>query len=145
MNIRFLILFHCSNLKTLLSNSNTGIQNLPEDVLEDIKVRCCFVTKKSRAEQLCLARPEITPPPDVQYPHRGIETLLVTGKVREKVFEILYEEDNDHLCLSTMILDAILKVDIDLRHMLAENVLLIGGTSMTVGKCELNEKIGLIS
>ncbi|XP_076274002.1 actin-related protein 10 [Rhynchophorus ferrugineus] len=131
-----------SHLKSLLSSSNTGIQNLPENFLEDIKVRCCFVTKSSRVEQLEGGKPEYAPPPDVTYPYAGTESILVTGKVREKTFEILYEEDNDHLCLSTMILDAILKVNMDLRQKLAENLVLIGGTVMTLGfKARLKEEL----
>lgn len=55
-------------MKNLLSNNNTGIHNLPESVIEDIKVRCCFVTKKHRAEQLALAKPDIQACPDVKYP-----------------------------------------------------------------------------
>lgn len=70
------------------------------------------------------------------------------GKVRERTFEVLYEEDNDHLCLSTMILDAILKVGRDLRHTLAENLVLIGGTTMAPGfrarlKTELEKQLKL--
>lgn len=61
------------------------------------------------------------------------ESIIVAGKVRERAFEVFYEEDNDHLCLSTMILDAILKVARDLRHILAENIVLIGGTTMAPG------------
>lgn len=57
-----------SNLRNLLSNSNTGIHNLAESVIEDIKVRCCFVTKKDRAEKLAMVKPDITPCPDVKYP-----------------------------------------------------------------------------
>lgn len=76
----------------------------------------------------------------------GTESILVKGKVREKTFEVLYDEDNDHLCLSTMILDAILKVGRDLRHMLAENIVLIGGTTMVPGfrarlKTELEKQL----
>ncbi|XP_066257312.1 actin-related protein 10 [Euwallacea similis] len=130
------------NLKGLLNSANTGVQHLSEATLEDIKIRCCFVTKKSRAEQLALARCDLVPPPDVLYPHKGVKTFTITGKVREKTFEVLYEEDNDHLCLSTMILDAILKVNIDLRHKLAENLVLIGGTCMTLGfKARLKEEL----
>uniref|UniRef100_A0AAR5NZ05 Actin-related protein 10 n=1 Tax=Dendroctonus ponderosae TaxID=77166 RepID=A0AAR5NZ05_DENPD len=130
------------HLKTLLNASNTGVKNLPEDVIENIKVMCCFVTKKSRADQLALPRTDMVPPPDVKFPNRGVETLMVTGKTREKAFEILYEEDNDHLCLSTMILDAILQVDIDLRQTLAENLVLIGGSSMAPGfKARLKEEL----
>ena len=72
----------------------------------------------------------------------GTESITVSGKVRERAFEILYEEDNDHLCLSTMILDAILQMDVDLRQKLAENLLLIGGTTMTPGfKARLKEEL----
>ncbi|CAG9763009.1 unnamed protein product [Ceutorhynchus assimilis] len=126
-----------NHLKSLLSNANPGLQNLPEQILEDIKVRCCFVTKKSRTKSA-----DIVPPPDVKYPYKGAQTLTVTGKVRETAFEVLYEEDNDHLCLSTMILDALLKVDINLRHSLTQNVFLIGGTTMTIGfKARLKEEL----
>lgn len=82
------------HLKTLLSASNTGVKNLPEDVIENIKVMCCFVTKKSRADQLALPRTDMVSAPDVKFPNRGIETIMVTGKTREKAFEILYEEVN---------------------------------------------------
>ncbi|XP_063912886.1 actin-related protein 10-like [Zophobas morio] len=131
-----------NNLRALLNSDNTGINNLPESVIEDIKVRCCFVTKQKRAAQLSVAKPEITFAPEVKYPIGGSEIITVSGKVREKVYEILYDEDNDHLCLSTMLLDAITKVDIHLRNKLAENILLIGGTVMVPGfKARLKEEL----
>lgn len=131
-----------SKLKTMLSSNNTGIQNLSEDIMEDIKVRCCFVTEKHRAEQLALIKPDITACPDVKYPVGGTDSINISGKVRERAFEILYEEDNDHLCLSTMILDAIMQVDINLRHKLSENLVLIGGTTMTQGfRARLKEEL----
>ncbi|CAH0560217.1 unnamed protein product [Brassicogethes aeneus] len=131
-----------NNLRSLLTSNNTNIQNVTEKVIEDIKVKCCFVTKKYRAEQLGSSKPEITACPDVKYPLGGSDTIIVPGKCRERTFEVLYEEDNDHLCLSTMILDAILKVDMDLRQQLAENMLLIGGTTMIPGfKSRLKEEL----
>ncbi|KAL1505272.1 hypothetical protein ABEB36_004871 [Hypothenemus hampei] len=130
------------NIQVLFNNTSTGAQNLSEEVLEDIKVRCCFVTKKSRADQLALPRSDLIPVPDIKYSHRGSQTLTVNGKIREKAFEILYEEDNDHFCLSTMILDAMLLVDRDLRNILAENLVLTGGTCMTPGfKARLKEEL----
>lgn len=81
-----------------MSSANTGVQALSEKVLEDIKVRCCFVTKKNRADQLALPRSDIVPPPDVKYPHKGVETFVVSGKVREKAFEVLYEEVSVSKC-----------------------------------------------
>lgn len=52
----------------MLNSNDTEIQNLTEETIEDIKVRCCLVTEKSRAEQLILPKPDITPCPDVKYP-----------------------------------------------------------------------------
>lgn len=105
-------------------------------------MRCCFVTKQQRAKQLMAAKPEITACPDVEYPLGGSKIIKVPGKVRETAFEMFYEEDSDHLCLSTMILDAILRVNSDLRIKLAENIFLIGGTCMTPGfKARLKEEL----
>lgn len=78
----------------------------------------------------------------MKYTIGGSDVITISGKVREKVYEILYEEDNDHLCLSTMILDAIMKVDLHLRSKLAENILLIGGTVMVPGfKARLKDEL----
>ncbi|CAH1985538.1 unnamed protein product [Acanthoscelides obtectus] len=78
----------------------------------------------------------------IQYIMRGAEHMTVTGKVRERAFELLYEEDNDHLCLSTMILDALLQVDRDLRQKLMGNIVLIGGSVMVPGfKARLKEEL----
>lgn len=105
-------------------------------------MRCCFVTKQQRAKQLLQTKPEISPCPTVNYPLGGSKTIKVTGKTREIAFEILFEEDNDHLSLPTMILDAILNVNVDLRVKLAENILFIGGTCMTRGfKARLKEEL----
>lgn len=105
-------------------------------------VSCCFVTLQSRSEQLALSKPDIKFAPEVKYPIGGSDMITISGTTREKVFEILYEEDNDHLCLSTMILDAISKVDVHLRTSLVENILLIGGTTMALGfKARLKEEL----
>lgn len=105
---------------------------LSDRVIEDIKVRTCFVTKQSRAQahknneplQLC---------PDVDYPVDGIDVIKVPGLIREIAFEVLFPEDNDHLGLPYIILDSILKCSVDTRKALAENILLIGGTASAPG------------
>lgn len=108
----------------------------------NIPVRCCFVTKQERAQQYLRAKPEITPCPDIKYAIGGSETVNVLGKIREKAFEVLYDEDNDHLCLSTMVLDGIIGVNLDLRQKLAENIVFIGGTTMTPGfKARFKEEL----
>lgn len=105
-------------------------------------MRCCFVTKRERAESLRSTSSEITPCPSVNYPMGGSKSLTISGKLRELAYEIFFEEDLDHLCLSTMILDAISNVDVGSRVLLAENIVLIGGTCMTPGfKARLKDEL----
>ena len=86
---------------------DTSDLDLSENIVEDIKIRTCFVTTLERAAKLGTEN-ALTPPPDVTYP--GIKRIVIPGKIREKAFEVLWERDNDNLSLSTMILDAIVKV-----------------------------------
>lgn len=68
--------------------------------------------------------------------------MKISGKVRELAFELFFEEDNDYLSIPSMILDAILKVNRDLRRTLAENIVLIGGMAMVPGlKARLKEEL----
>lgn len=68
-------------------------------------MRTCFVTSLARATQL----EAVDPPPDVVYREGGSEVVHIPGKVRETVYEVLFEQDNDQMSVSTMILDAIIK------------------------------------
>ncbi|XP_060815900.1 actin-related protein 10 [Bombus pascuorum] len=104
--------------------------NITEKHVEDIKVRTCFVTTMERSSKLGTAHAP-KPPPAVKYP--GIKSINIPGEVREKAFEVLWERDNDNLSIPTMILDAIIQCPIDIRRTLAENILLIGGTTMAKG------------
>jgi hypothetical protein len=70
-----------------------------------VSVRTCFVTSLTRATQL----EAVDPPPDVVYREGGSEVVNIPGKVREAVYEVLFEQDNDQISVSTMILDAIIK------------------------------------
>lgn len=113
---------------------------LNEDILEDIKVRCCFVTNLQRASQIHKVtqygedKSKLpSPPPGVKYPVDGDHLLLVNGTIREHSCEVLFEQDNEHQSLSTIILDAIINSPIDMRRDLAENIVIIGGTSMLPG------------
>ncbi|GAB0092729.1 Actin-related protein 10 [Sergentomyia squamirostris] len=105
---------------------------LTDDLVESIKVRTCFVTKHARAIQYREGKPP-NPPPDVDYPAGGQQIVKVSGVLRETAFEVLFPEDNDNLGLPYLILDAILKCPLDMRRSLAENIVLIGGTSMIPG------------
>lgn len=124
-----------SSLKTKLSSGSDGedtVANLSEATIEDIKVRTCFVTTMDRAQRIEANEP-FQPPPSVIYRADGSNTLDVSGVVRETAFEILFEQDNDEMSVSTMVLDAILKCPVDMRKPLAENILLMGGTAMAPG------------
>ncbi|KYN09628.1 PREDICTED: actin-related protein 10 [Trachymyrmex cornetzi] len=116
------------NLKKYFRDTND--LDLSENIVEDIKVRTCFVTTLERSAKLG-TESALTPPPDVTYP--GIKRIMIPGEIREKAFEVLWERDNDNLSLSTMILDAIVKCPLDTRRILAENIILVGGTTMTKG------------
>uniref|UniRef100_A0A8D8DHP7 Actin-related protein 10 n=1 Tax=Culex pipiens TaxID=7175 RepID=A0A8D8DHP7_CULPI len=101
-------------------------------VVEDIKVRTCFVTTRERA---CKWRSEekFETCPDVDYPIKGDEIIKIPGILRETAFEVLFPEDNDHLNLANIILNSILKCPKDMRKALAENLVLVGGTTMVLG------------
>ncbi|XP_065337100.1 actin-related protein 10 [Cloeon dipterum] len=120
---------------------------LPNSTVEDIKVRGCFVTKLDRAQmiQASVKEPSVsapTPPPDLPYPLGGDRSITIPGTSRELAYEVLFELDNDLMSIATMILDAILKCPLDTRVSLAENILLIGGTSMALGlKARLQQEL----
>ncbi|XP_033207319.1 actin-related protein 10 isoform X2 [Belonocnema kinseyi] len=103
---------------------------LSERIIEDIKVRSCFVTTKDRSTKLRDGSGH-SPPSAVKYP--GVKSFEIPGHVRENAFEILWERDNDNLTIPTMILDAIVKCPMDMRRPLAQNILLVGGTVMAKG------------
>lgn len=105
---------------------------LTNDVVEDIKVRTCFVTSFDRAKKI-LNNEGIIHPPDVDYPIKGDKIIKISGVLRETAFEVLFPNDNDHLGLPYIILNSILRSPIDTRKQLAENIFIIGGTSMAKG------------
>lgn len=87
--------------------STTLNADITEKLVEDIKVRTCFVTTLERSAKLGTAEAP-NPPPAVMYP--GVKNIVIPGEVREKAFEALWERDNDNLSIPTMILDAIIQV-----------------------------------
>lgn len=150
-----------SNLKNTLGKGSGGTE-ISENIIEDIKgfflyydinyiiifnfffssiVRCCFVTSMDRALQFT-SNSNLVPCSSVQYPLQGHSEITIPGKVRETTFEFMFEEDNDHQSVTSMILDAILKCSIDMRRSLAENILIIGGGAMVPGfKARLREEL----
>ncbi|XP_011845000.1 PREDICTED: actin-related protein 10 [Mandrillus leucophaeus] len=114
--------------------------SVPEGVLEDIKVRTCFVSDLKRGLKIQAAKFNIdgnnerpSPPPNVDYPLDGEKILHVLGSIRDSVVEILFEQDNEEKSVATLILDSLIQCPIDTRKQLAENLVVIGGTSMLPG------------
>lgn len=109
------------------------IANLPDCIIEDIKVRGCFVTTLERGNKLAEEETPEPPVPDFDYRVGGDKVIRIPGPVREAVHEVLFEKDNDQMSLPHMILDAIQKSAIDMRKPLAGNIVLVGGTTMVPG------------
>ncbi|XP_064342054.1 actin-related protein 10 isoform X3 [Camelus dromedarius] len=114
--------------------------SIPEGVLEDIKARTCFVSDLKRGLKIQGAKFNIdgnterpSPPPNVDYPLDGEKILHVLGSIRDSVVEILFEQDNEEKSVATLILDSLMQCPIDTRKQLAENLVVIGGTSMLPG------------
>lgn len=97
--------------------SNLILNGVKEDLLsdriiEDIKVRTCFVTTQKRA--IAFRKNEsFQHCPDVEYPVDGNLVIKIPGLLRETAFEVLFPEDNDRLGLPYIILDAILQVKVN--------------------------------
>uniref|UniRef100_A0A8C3A4E0 Actin-related protein 10 n=1 Tax=Cyclopterus lumpus TaxID=8103 RepID=A0A8C3A4E0_CYCLU len=117
-----------------------AIGTIPEDTVEDIKVRTCFVSDLQRGLKIQEAKFNLdgtaerpAPPPDVDYPLDGEKILHVKGSIRDSLMEILFEQDNEEKSVATLILDALVKCPIDTRKVLSENLVVIGGTAMLPG------------
>lgn len=119
---------------------------ISEKILEDIKIKSCFVTTLERSKQIQEKNSELKSPPDFKYYLNGSTTLMIPGSIREESCEVLFEQDNDRISVSTIILDCLLKSPVDTVKQLAKNLVFIGGTSMVPGfkhrvLTELNEAI----
>jgi len=119
-------------------------EKISAKVIEDIKVRLCFVTELERGHQIQQIRRDASSVsglssflrktvPAASYTLDGDTLLQVDGETRESVCEVLFEQDNDRTSVATMILDALLSCPIDTRRELATNIIIVGGTSMTLG------------
>ncbi|KPP60284.1 actin-related protein 10-like [Scleropages formosus] len=131
---------------TVDTESSTGqslpavISSIPEEVVEDIKVRTCFVSDLQRGLKIQEAKFNLegtaecpAPPPDVNYPLDGEKIIHIKGSIRDSVMEMLFEQDNEEKSVATLVLDALVKCPIDTRKVLAENLVVIGGTAMLPG------------
>ena len=121
----------------------TGL--LEEDILEEIKIKTCFVNTFERGSLLAQQKlddrevpadvecPITKPPPSARFPLYGNQILTVPGSLRESVCEVLFEMYGEEHTLPTLIIDAILSCPMDCRRQLASNIVVIGGTAMLPG------------
>ncbi|KAK7580186.1 hypothetical protein V9T40_000815 [Parthenolecanium corni] len=118
---------------------------LRDTVVEDIKIKGCFVTTLARAKLWVEGEKPETLPPAFQYAIDGSKIVNIESEDRELPYETLFAQDNDQMSVSTMILDAILKTSVDMRKQLAENIVLLGGTVMAKGfKARLKEELKML-
>lgn len=119
-------------IKRQLIEQKVPEEFLTDEVIENIKVRTCFVTPYDRAAKYRSGEAP-KPCPDVGYPLKGQLEVKIPGELRETAYEALFPYDNDRQGLPFIILDAILACPIDMRRELAHNLVLVGGTAMTLG------------
>ncbi|GLB40286.1 putative actin family protein [Lyophyllum shimeji] len=87
-------------------------------------------TRHSTATELQM---RVMPPPS-QQTGTGRGTLIIPGWIRERAAEVLFEGgDVDESSVAEVILDALLKVPVDLRKTLSSSILVSGGTAMLPG------------
>ncbi|XP_037303385.1 actin-related protein 10-like [Manduca sexta] len=117
-----------AELARLLDDDNGTTLNLPDHVIEDIKVKTCFVGSRERAARW---GSEAAPAParPVEYPLGRRPAIVVSGRTRELAAEVLFAKDNEFASLPDIVLQCIMQCPIDTRRALAENILVTGGTA----------------
>ncbi|KAL0819148.1 hypothetical protein ABMA28_008403 [Loxostege sticticalis] len=119
-------------LARLLDEDNNTELHLSEQIIEDIKVKTCFVGNRERAQQWADG-PAPTPAKSVQYPLAGRPAITVSGRTRELAAEPLFARDNELASLPDIVLQCIMLCPIDARRALSENILVTGGTATMPG------------
>ncbi|RCI07074.1 hypothetical protein CU098_013960, partial [Rhizopus stolonifer] len=116
---------------------------LTPELLEDIKSRVIFCSpmmigqQHQQQESIVETYKNLSSATDLYYPitlKDGTRaTLLIPGWIRERTVEVLFEGDEDESSIAQCILDALLKLQPDLRKPLISSMLFIGGTSLLPG------------
>ena len=132
-----------SEISMIDGTRSAGEADLNEKIVEDIKLKTCFVCPFKRSimlkDSLRMVNKEIKYtmtsgcPKDVKYPIYGDRILTIPGLVRETACELFFEEQGEELNLVKLILNTILDCPLDSRKTLISNLVLIGGTSMLPG------------
>ncbi|KAJ0172428.1 hypothetical protein K1T71_012401 [Dendrolimus kikuchii] len=130
-----------ASLAELLDEDNNTKLNLPDHIIEDIKVKTCFVVGRERAARW---RSPSWPAAacDVAYPVAGRSAIAVAGRTRELAAEVLFARDAELASLPDIVLQCIMQCPIDARRELAANILVTGGTATLPGlKARLAEEL----
>uniref|UniRef100_A0A5K3FMP7 Actin-related protein 10 n=1 Tax=Mesocestoides corti TaxID=53468 RepID=A0A5K3FMP7_MESCO len=134
---------------------------LPEDLIEDIKVRACFVSPMERSalwnNWLLLTHDgkDLEAVDHIPTPHFATETfscslggsdgrlMHIPSRLRETAVEGLFHgQDADNVTIQSLVLECLLMCPIDCRRELLANIVCIGGTTMLPGfKERLNEEL----
>jgi len=117
------------------------VDSITDELVRDITLKCCFITNITRGKHLqeMMESKSDTenkisnPAPVVKYPLSGAMFLRVDGVTREGCAELLWSFDNDCISVASIILEAISCSPVDCRKQLADNLIIIGGTSMMKG------------
>ncbi|CAK1593622.1 unnamed protein product [Parnassius mnemosyne] len=123
-------------LARILDEDNGTELHLSEDVLEDIKVRACFVPSREKAVEW-LERGVASEVREVRGAggarEGGGARVPVSRRARALAAEPLFARDNELASLPDIVLQCILQCPIDARRALAENVLVVGGGAALPG------------
>lgn len=116
----------------------TECDDLDESLIENIKVKTCFVAPFERSQSLVSHKagkgpPPSNPPKDLDYYLQSNKTLIIPGSVRECAAEILFELYGEEQTVATILLESLLDCPKDTRRPLAGNIVIIGGGSMLPG------------
>lgn len=150
-----------SLIQNQLVNYNPSMAGkLEQHVIEDIRVRTCFVSPYKRALQLTeskikiaermektrdssqpnpqqgyyiMADEDAASPASIVYSLSGHKSVRVPGSLREGACEILFETFGYEHSLVTMLIETVLQAPIDCRRELAENILVVGGLANLPG------------
>ena len=119
------------------SFDQSSLETLSEEIIEDIKVRTCFIPTFERGQELIKATiggSQIKDSPkEVEYPLEGRKVLKIPGILRESSAQVLFELEGNEATISSLILDIITNCPVDARKSLASNIILTGGTVMMTG------------
>ncbi|KAJ3261929.1 Actin- protein 10, partial [Borealophlyctis nickersoniae] len=137
--------------------SENFVESLPLEFYENLKAQACFVGAfPTFADVSDENREKAYPYRERSFPYTiynstaspalctvdATDQMSVPGWVRERAAEILFDGDDDGCSVATVVLDALLKCPQDIRTELAQNILLVGGTSMLPGfQDRLHEQI----